>query len=127
MTDQDQVPQTTGGNAQEGSTANIVYILYIVSVLVGITALVGVIIAYVNRGDAPEWVKSHYTFQIRTFWIMLVGSIVGGILIAALGIGLLVLLVLLIWMIVRCVKGMKWISAGTAVPDPNSWIFGQAK
>jgi uncharacterized membrane protein len=23
----------------------------------------------VYRPDAPEWVKTHYRFQIRTFWI----------------------------------------------------------
>ena len=31
--------------------------------------LAGVIIAYAQRRDAPDWVHSHYRFQIRTFWI----------------------------------------------------------
>lgn len=39
--------------------------------------LVGVVMAYVNRGDAPEWLRAHYRYQIRTFWIgglcMLIG------------------------------------------------------
>jgi len=32
--------------------------------------------AYVNRADAPDWVRSHYRFQIRTFWIgLLYGAV----------------------------------------------------
>lgn len=46
-----------------------VYILYLVGFLAGITALVGLVLAYVNRSDASAWLQSHYTFQIRTFWI----------------------------------------------------------
>src|SRR5579862_5866741 len=49
----------------EGSTAQIVYILYLVSLVFGVTGIVGVIMAYVNRSDAPEWVQTHYRFQIR--------------------------------------------------------------
>jgi uncharacterized membrane protein len=37
-----------------GSTANLVYILYLVALLGGgITAFIGVIMAYVYRGSAP--------------------------------------------------------------------------
>src|SRR5258708_39589824 len=54
---------------QEAATANIVYILYLVGLIVPMTPIVGLIMAYVNYGDAPEWVQSHYRFQIRTFWI----------------------------------------------------------
>ena len=61
----------------EGDTANIVYILYLVSLVVGITGIVGVIMAYVNRADAPEWVQTHYRFQIRTFWIGLLYGLIG--------------------------------------------------
>ena len=39
-----------------GATANLIYILYLVSLIVGVTALVGVIMAYMNKGEAPEWV-----------------------------------------------------------------------
>src|SRR5438477_11416343 len=50
----------------EADTAKIVYILYLVSLIFGLTSIVGVIMAYVNRADAPGWVRSHYRFQIRT-------------------------------------------------------------
>ncbi len=113
-------------NAEEGGTANIIYILYLVAILVGITSIVGVIMAYINRGDAPAWVQTHYTYQIRTFWILLVGGIISIILMIVF-IGFLTGLALTIWLIVRCVKGMKWNSLGQPVPNPTSWLFGDAK
>src|SRR4051794_34155120 len=57
------------GNPAEGDTAKLIYILYLASLIVGVTAIVGLIMAYVNRGGAPEWVETHYRLQIRTFWI----------------------------------------------------------
>ena len=56
-------------------TARIIYILYLVGVAFGITGLIGVIMAYANRSDAPEWLASHYRFQIRTFWLCLLYAI----------------------------------------------------
>src|SRR5712691_12953822 len=41
----------------EGETAKIVYILYLASVVVGLTGIIGVIIAYVNEAAAPDWLK----------------------------------------------------------------------
>ena len=29
--------------------------------------------------------------------------------------------------IVRCVKGIMWVQKGQEVPDPGSWMFGEAK
>ncbi|MXZ09042.1 MAG: hypothetical protein F4Y79_06295, partial [Gemmatimonadetes bacterium] len=62
MAETEQTYSVTSG------TAKIVYILYLAELVVGITGLIGVIMAYVNRSDAPEWLASHYRFQIRTFW-----------------------------------------------------------
>jgi uncharacterized membrane protein len=63
----------------EASTAQIVYALYLVGLVVGITPIVGVIMAYVNRAEAPEWVQTHYRLQIRTFWIGLLYGLIGGL------------------------------------------------
>src|SRR5205085_844771 len=51
----------------EADSAKIVYILYLNSPIVGLTSIVRVIMAYVNRADAPDWDRSHYRFQIRPF------------------------------------------------------------
>ncbi len=101
----------------------VVYVLYLASLLIGITALVGVIIAYVNRSSAPEWLEQHYRFQIRTFWIGLLYAFVGAVTSVIL-IGWLILLFTLVWFIIRCVKGMMFLNKREAPTDPASWMFG---
>ena len=109
------------GTSTEG-TAKAVYILYLVGIVFGITGIIGVVMAYVNRGDAPEWLQSHYQLQIRTFWIgglyMLLGVLTAFVLI-----GYLILLFWLIWLIVRCVKGMKALDQNQAYPNATGWMF----
>ncbi len=104
------------------SSAKIVYILYIVGAFIGLAGIVGVIIAYVNKDDAPEWLKTHYQFQIRTFWIGALYLIIGSLLSLIL-IGWLVLLFWVIWLIVRSVKGLKLLDAKQAHPNPTTWLF----
>jgi uncharacterized membrane protein len=104
----------------EADTANIVYILYLVSLLVGVTSIVGVIMAYVNRAEAPEWVATHYRFQIRTFWIgLLYGAI--GVATIIIVIGIFWLMFVLVWYVVRCAKGMQAISRGMPYERPATW------
>jgi uncharacterized membrane protein len=109
-------------NPDEAATANTVYILYLVSLLVGLTSIVGVIMAYVNHADAPEWVQTHYRFQIRTFWIGLLYGVIG-LVTCIIVIGVFWLIFVLIWWIVRCVKGMQAISRGLPYERPASWLW----
>jgi len=102
--------------------AQLVYILYLASIVFGVTGIIGVIMAYVNKGDSPDWVKSHYQFQIRTFWISILFAIIGMITMPIM-IGMLVFLGLLVWYIMRCVKGMKYLAQEEPVPDPKTWIW----
>ena len=84
----------------------VVYVLQVLSVFVGITAIVGVIINYVKRDEAVGTLyESHFDWQIRTFWWGLAWSILGFILLFAFGLGLLVWFVAGIWAIYRVVKG----------------------
>ena len=105
----------------EGS-AKIVYILYLVGIIFGITGIIGVVMAYINRTDAPEWLQSHYQFQIRTFWIGALYMLIGVILTFVI-VGYLVLLFWVVWLIVRCVKGMKSLDQKEAHPNPTGWMF----
>lgn len=109
-------------NEGDGGTANIIYILYLAGLVVGITGLVGVIMAYINKGDAPDWLQTHYQFQIRTFWIGFLYAIIGMITIPIF-IGFLILLFWLVWFIVRCVKGMQALGKKEAVANPTGWLF----
>ena len=59
----------------------LIYILYLVSITLGVTILIGLVIAYMNRGQATgTWAESHYTYQIRTFWIGLLYSLISVVL-----------------------------------------------
>ena len=82
-----------------------VYILYLASYLLGITALIGLILAYVSRKGADTVSRSHFDYQIRTFWIGLLVGIIGIILSFVL-VGYLVLFGLLLWTLYRIITGM---------------------
>ncbi len=107
--------------ATEG-TVKIVYILYLAGVVFGITGIIGVVMAYINRSDAPDWLASHYQFQIRTFWIGALYMLIG-IILAFVVIGYLVLVFWVVWLIIRCVKGMKSLDQREAHPNPSGWMF----
>lgn len=104
------------------SSAKIVYILYLVGIVVGVTGIIGVVMAYINRSDAPDWLKTHYQFQIRTFWIGGLYLFLGALL-ALLVVGYLIILFWLIWLIVRCIKGMKALDEKAPHPNPTGWLF----
>src|SRR4051812_42657995 len=97
--------QPTPAPVSDKTLGLVVYVLYFVGYFTGITALVGVIIAHVQVGDADPLLKSHYQFLIRTFWIGLLYLVVGWVLTFIL-IGFAVLLWWFIWSLVRNIKGV---------------------
>jgi len=115
-------PPPESANSGDGGTANIIYILYLVSIAVGITSIVGVIMAYINQNEAPGWLKTHYRFQIRTFWIGVLYSVIG-VALTTVVIGFAILLFVLVWWIVRCIKGMRALGERKEVENPASWMF----
>lgn len=108
--------------ATSANMAKIVYILYLLGLLTGLTPIVGVILAYVYRDDAPDWVRTHYVFQIRTFWFMLLFCVIAGILTVIL-VGFFLLFLLTIWWVVRAVKGLKYLLEQKPYPDPQTLLF----
>jgi uncharacterized membrane protein len=116
------VPQPQPG-VSSAQVALIVYILYFISYFTGITALIGVIIAHVQVGQADSFLRSHYQFQIRTFWIGVLYLVIG-ILLTHFLIGIVVLLWLFIWSLVRNVKGVLALNESKPIADPTSWMFG---
>ena len=109
--------------APGGDNVKLVYVLYLASVIVGLTALIGLVIAYMNRGQvAGNWTESHYTYQIRTFWIGLLYSLISVVLMIV-GVGFLLMIVVAIWAIVRCARGIQWAGAEKPVPDPLTWTI----
>lgn len=100
------------------------YICYLAALIVGITAIVGVVIAYTQRGEvAGTWRESHYTWLIRTFWIGLLFAVIGTVTTWIL-IGFLIWFATFIWYIVRLVKGWMAYSKEEPIADPDNWFFG---
>jgi uncharacterized membrane protein len=101
----------------------VVYALYGVGYFTGISALIGVIIAYAQVDSADAVLRSHYRFQIRTFWIGLLYLAIG-IALCVVVIGILVLAWWFIWSLVRIVKGFLLVNEHKPIVNPGSWLFG---
>ena len=104
------------------SIAKVIYILLIVGTIIGVTGIIAVIMAYVNKDDSTHWLQTHYRFQIRTFWIgilyVMMGAITSGIVI-----GYFILLFAFFWLIIRCAKGLKQLESKQPVKNLESWLF----
>ena len=101
----------------------VVYALHIAGAVTGgLTCLIGVIIAYISRKDAADWLVSHYEFQIRTFWLALLFSI-AGIILTPVGIGVVVLVATGLWLVVRGVVGLSTLLKGQPYPTPKNWML----
>ncbi len=103
--------------------ALIVYVLYCVGYVTGVTALIGVIIAHVKVDEADPVLRSHYQFQIRTFWIGLLYLVAGAVL-SMIVIGFAVILWWFIWSLVRIIKGILALNERKPITHPTSWWFG---
>lgn len=104
------------------STAKVIYILLIVSTLVGITGIIGLIMAYVMKDGTADWLQTHYRFQIRTYWIGLLYVLLG-VFTLTITLGYFILLFTFVWVIVRCTKGLKRLEDRQPVSNLESWFF----
>ncbi len=102
--------------------ARIVYYLYLGSVVLATLTLPAVVLAYVFRPGDGSWVDSHYRFQIRTFWMMLLHLLVAG-LASLFVIGLLLFPLIIIWWLIRNARGLKHLSRHEAYPDETTWLW----
>lgn len=88
----------------------------------GVTGVIAVILAYVSRKGAPDWLQSHYVFAIRTFWLSLLFALAGGLL-SVIGIGFVILAAVGVWLAVRCIIGLSYLLKGQAYPTPQNWML----
>ncbi len=101
----------------------IAYALLIAGVVSGgATCVIAAILAYVSRKDAPEWLASHYEFQIRTFWLGLLFAAISGLL-TAIGIGFVLLVATGLWVVVRSIIGLSNLLKNKPYPTPKSWML----
>lgn len=132
-----QMPPPAQSHSEEMTLPIVVYALYLAGFFTGgLTALIGLIMAYVLKSDAGPRAASHYVFEINTFWlatlayvVVIVLSIVGFPLLFLHGAGIVffVLAGLLgaaatIWFAARCIIGLVRAVQGSAYPDPRTWL-----
>lgn len=97
-----------------------IYILYLVSFLIGITGLIGIVLAYMNRGKSEAWIETHYTYAIRTFWIGLLGALASVVLMLVL-VGFLTIFAVAVWTIARCIVGLQQVGKNEPIARPDGW------
>ena len=121
MSDESTVERVKS-SAGTGISPMVVHVLYIIALFTGVPMLVGVIVAYVARGEADDVNESHFTFQIRTFWIGILYGVIG-LLTLAVGIGFVICLFAWVWVLVRSVKALGYSNRGEAIPNPKAWLW----
>lgn len=85
--------------------------------------LIGVIVAYLKRGDARGtlW-ETHITYIIRTFWLGVLGIIIGSAT-AFIGIGVLILVAVGLWWLIRSIKGVLKAINYEPIDNPETWLI----
>lgn len=104
------------------STPKIIYALLLANIIIPFLGFIGLIMAYINQNNAPQWLQSHYQLQIRTFWISVLYLMVGALL-STIMVGYIVILFTVVWIIIRCVRGLHLLSLQQPYPNPTSWLF----
>ena len=86
--------------------AIIVYLLYLAALINGLTAVIGVILAYVKRDEVRGTVyESHFANAIELFWIFLVGMLIAVPLCFVL-VGIPLVIALYVFVLYRTIKGV---------------------
>ena len=121
--DQAPEPRQTDRWLEPGKTnLQVIYVLYLASFVIGITGIVGIVLAHLNSGKSEAWLESHYTWAIRTFWLGLLGALVSGILMFVL-IGMLLMPLVALWVIIRTIVGLQKLGRNEPIADPQSWLL----
>jgi uncharacterized membrane protein len=119
----ESVPTQPAKPQDDGSgILKITYVIYLGGLIIPILTIVGLIMAYINRGDAAPWIAGHYRWLIRTFWISLLWGVACGILMIV-HIGWILLLVAAMWSLVRVVRGFSAALKKQPIANPASWGF----
>ena len=93
-------------NSEVKNYVFIAYVTYALGLLILFTPVIGVILAFIKRDEAQGSIyASHIDWLIKTFWVSLIGLLLGRLTILIL-IGWLILLVTAIWFIYRVVVGL---------------------
>jgi uncharacterized membrane protein len=115
--------RATIGESDDRTLTVAAYILFLTAgVTGGLGAIVGVILAYVKKGTPNAVLASHLEFQIRTFWIGLAVGLIGLVL-TIIWVGVLVLIALGVWWLLRSAVGLIRLLEDKPMRDPHSWLL----
>jgi uncharacterized membrane protein len=131
------VTDRLGFASEDRTVPAVVYGLYLLGLTHGLTIIIGLIVAYASQDGAGSRMRTHYTFQIRTFWLSIVWFLVGVALIVfgaplvlAFGLGLLVMGLgwmicgaVWLWFLARCVLGAIYLARDEPYPRPYSLML----
>lgn len=83
-----------------------IYVLWGLSIFsFGTSSIIAVLINYIKKDDVRgTWLESHFSWQIKTFWVTAFFSLIGSILFIF-GIGMIILVIIWIWAAYRVLKG----------------------
>lgn len=116
-------PNATPVGGFEFNRPTIVALLYLGSLVTGVSGIVGLVLAYVWKSEPLEpWEATHYTYLIRTFWLGLAGCVIGALTMIVL-IGFLILPAVCIWVLVRTVVALVKAQSREAIPDPRTLLI----
>lgn len=118
--------EQTVADPVQGRLAHLIYMLYLIGIPLSPALLAGAGLAFWNRAEGPDWVRSHYVYQLGTF----VGTVLFGV-------SALIVLVVspttfaaaaeigawAIWFVARCIRGLRLVGRGAAHPEPRTPLF----
>lgn len=115
-------PETSSGGF-DLNKSSIIALLYLGGLIVGVTGLIGFILALVWKSEVEgTWEESHLQYHMMTFVIGFVVGIIGIVLSFVL-IGIPLLLALFVWFIVRSIMPLLKAQKQEPMPDPKTLLF----
>lgn len=101
-----RLPAGNGIPENERRNLTLVWVLFLATLVTGVTGWIGVLVAHIKRGDATTHESyENYTYAIRSFWFTFLWTLVGSAL-TVIGIGFVILTLTAIWFIYRTIKGL---------------------
>lgn len=100
----------------------LIYAGYLASLAMPFLAIVAALFAYQSaKHNPPAWLATHYTYQMRTFWIGLAANLIAWAL-SFVGVGLLLFPLIAVWLVARSVKGLIRVARQDEIEEPNSYF-----
>ena len=119
-------PSNKAADRDDKLFAGLGYALMLLGNIIGVSSIIAVIIGYARRDQAPNWLHSHYEFQIRTFWAALVGLVICTVMIVTIILSPFSLLgyaAIWLWVLIRNIVGFIRLLDGRGVGNASTmWV-----